>query len=173
MLQAVEEAGAGALGYPDLAEAAAQTGIGLTLLPVLYERAGFGLTALREDQRRFLEDDGWVAWSGPAIAELLRQFVSHNRMMSGGFVINGDLVTLAEITCPVLAFVGTADDIGQPAAVRGILRAAPKADVYESRLAAGHFGLVVGSTSAAHTWPTIDYFLRGVDALSDQTATHV
>ena len=36
-----------------LAEAAAQTGIGLTLLPVLYERAGFGQTALRDDQRRF------------------------------------------------------------------------------------------------------------------------
>ncbi|MBL8312839.1 MAG: formimidoylglutamate deiminase [Rubrivivax sp.] len=36
-----------------LAEAATQTGIGLTLLPVLYERAGFGQTTLRDDQRRF------------------------------------------------------------------------------------------------------------------------
>ncbi len=35
-----------------LADAAAETGIGLTLLPVLYERAGF-TTALRSDQRRF------------------------------------------------------------------------------------------------------------------------
>ena len=108
----------------------------------------------REDQRRFLEADGWVAWSGPAIAELLRQFVAHNRMVSGGFVINGDLVSLAEITCPVLAFVGDADDIGQPAAVRGIVRAAPDAEVYESTLPAGHFGLVVGSAAGEHTWPT-------------------
>lgn len=107
----------------------------------------------REDQRRFLESDGWVAWSGPAIAELLRQFVVHNRMVSGGFVINGELVTLAEITCPILAFVGEADDIGQPAAVRGIVRAAPDAEVYESRVPVGHFGLVVGSTSGAQTWP--------------------
>ncbi len=36
-----------------LAEAAVQTGIGLTVLPVLYERAGFGLARLRDDQRRF------------------------------------------------------------------------------------------------------------------------
>ncbi len=36
-----------------LVEAAAQTGIGLTLLPVLYERAGFGQSTLRDDQRRF------------------------------------------------------------------------------------------------------------------------
>jgi formimidoylglutamate deiminase len=36
-----------------LAEAAAQAGVGLTLLPVLYERAGFAQPALRDDQRRF------------------------------------------------------------------------------------------------------------------------
>ena len=36
-----------------LADAAADAGIGLTLLPVLYERAGFTQPALRSDQRRF------------------------------------------------------------------------------------------------------------------------
>jgi formimidoylglutamate deiminase len=36
-----------------LCEAAADAGIGLTLLPVLYQRAGFGESRLRDDQRRF------------------------------------------------------------------------------------------------------------------------
>lgn len=36
-----------------LVEAACSVGIGLTLLPVLYERAGFGEAALRAEQRRF------------------------------------------------------------------------------------------------------------------------
>lgn len=36
-----------------LADAAAEAGIGLTLLPVLYERAGFKQPALRDDQCRF------------------------------------------------------------------------------------------------------------------------
>jgi formimidoylglutamate deiminase len=36
-----------------LADAAAQAGIGLTILPVLYERAGFAAPALRDEQRRF------------------------------------------------------------------------------------------------------------------------
>lgn len=36
-----------------LADAARDTGIGLTLLPVLYERAGFDQPTLRDDQRRF------------------------------------------------------------------------------------------------------------------------
>jgi putative long chain acyl-CoA synthase len=109
----------------------------------------------REQQRRFLEVEGWVAWSGPAVAELLRQFVVHNRMMAGGAAIDGTLITLAEITCPILAFIGEVDDIGQPAAVRGIRRAAPRAEVSEVLMRAGHFGLVVGSTAATHTWPTV------------------
>ena len=36
-----------------VADAAADAGLGLTMLPVLYERAGFALPTLREDQRRF------------------------------------------------------------------------------------------------------------------------
>ena len=42
----------GAMGEA-LADAAAETGIGLTLLPVLYQRAGFAQPRLRDDQRRF------------------------------------------------------------------------------------------------------------------------
>ena len=43
-----------------LADAAADAGIGLTMLPVLYQRAGFAQPALREDQRRFATDAGAV-----------------------------------------------------------------------------------------------------------------
>lgn len=45
-----------------LVQAAHDVGIGLTLLPVLYERAGFSQPALRSDQRRF----------GTQVPELLR-----------------------------------------------------------------------------------------------------
>ncbi|MGV0874440.1 acyl-CoA synthetase [Mycolicibacterium sp. XJ879] len=127
----------------------------------------------REQQRRFLASEGWIAWSGPAIAELLKQFIAHNRMMSGGFSIHGDLVTLSDIDCPVLAVVGEVDDIGQPASVRGIKRAAPKADVYEFLIRAGHFGLVVGSKAASQTWPTVAQWVRwleGTGELPDDVA---
>jgi len=43
-----------------LIDAAAAAGIGLTLLPVLYERAGFVAPALRDDQRRFASDVEFV-----------------------------------------------------------------------------------------------------------------
>lgn len=122
----------------------------------------------REDQRRFLEREGWVAYSGPAVAELLRQFVAHNRMVSGGFTVGDRMVTLAEITSPVLAFLGDADDIGQPVAVRGVVRAAPRAQVYESVLPTGHFGLVVGSTAKSQTWPRAAAWINWLSSDGDK-----
>ncbi|MDO9075158.1 MAG: formimidoylglutamate deiminase [Rubrivivax sp.] len=58
-----------------LAEAAVATGMRLTLLPVLYERAGFAQPVLREDQRRFATTvdgvlklrDGVRAWRLPQV----------------------------------------------------------------------------------------------------------
>jgi putative long chain acyl-CoA synthase len=109
----------------------------------------------REGQRRFLEADGWVAWPGPALADFLRQFIAHNRMLEGGFVIEDRLLTLADLDCPILSVVGSVDEIAPAAGVRAIRLAAPRADVYELCLHAGHFGLVVGSTANAVTWPTV------------------
>jgi putative long chain acyl-CoA synthase len=114
----------------------------------------------REGQRRFLEDEGWVAWPGPALAEFLRQFIAHNRMLEGGFVIEDRLVTLADIACPILSVVGSVDEIAPAPGVRAIRQAAPRADVYELCLGAGHFGLVVGSKSNAITWPTVAAWAR-------------
>ena len=61
--------------YPDelamtwsLADAAADAGMGLTMLPVLYARSGFGAEGLREDQRRFRTDAAWVRRAQQRIA---------------------------------------------------------------------------------------------------------
>ncbi|MET9288710.1 acyl-CoA synthetase [Nocardia beijingensis] len=117
----------------------------------------------KERQRRFLNSEGWVGYAGPAAADLLKQFVAHNRLMLGGFVIRDHPISLAELKCPILAFVGEVDDIGQPAAVRGIVRAAPNAEVYEATLVAGHFGLVAGSTASKHTWPMVRQWVEWMD----------
>jgi formimidoylglutamate deiminase len=70
--------------YPDplelswaLADAAEDTGIGLTLLPVLYQRAGFAAANLRDDQRRFATD---------AASRSIR-CVQRNRRRCGGSLI--------------------------------------------------------------------------------------
>ncbi|MCS7102095.1 MAG: formimidoylglutamate deiminase [Burkholderiaceae bacterium] len=55
-----------------LADAAAEAGIGLTILPVLYERAGFAQAALRAEQCRFALDAPGV-WAARAAIEAARR----------------------------------------------------------------------------------------------------
>jgi putative long chain acyl-CoA synthase len=121
----------------------------------------------REGQRRFLEADGWVAWPGPALAEFLSQFIDHNRLLEGGFTVDDRPLTLADIETPILSVVGTVDELAPAAGVRAIRLAAPRADVYELALQAGHFGLVVGSKSNEVTWPTVAGWTRWRDGDDD------
>jgi putative long chain acyl-CoA synthase len=69
-------------------------------------------------------------------------------------------VTLADIASPILSVVGTVDQIAPAAGVRAIRQAAPRAEVYELALRAGHFGLVVGSTAAGQSWPVVAEWVR-------------
>ena len=114
----------------------------------------------RESRRRFLGGEGFVAWPGPAFRAFVEEFVIHNRMLSGGFVIDGSTVTLADIDCPILAFLGDTDDFARPPTVRAIAQAAPEAEVDFVRLPAGHFGLVVGSRAMDFTWPTVASYIQ-------------
>ena len=129
----------------------------------------------REAKRLFLGGEGFVAWPGPAFRKFVDDVIVGNRMASGGFVIDGQTVSLADLTCPILYFVGNRDEMGRPAAVRGIRTAAPRVTkMYEVPLRAGHFGLVVGHTALEVTWPGVVTWMAGgvpetaIDARSDQ-----
>jgi formimidoylglutamate deiminase len=63
-----------------LIEAANEVGIGLTLLPVVYERAGFDRPILRDDQRRFRADAQWVL---DAQRELSRRYAESRNLIFG------------------------------------------------------------------------------------------
>jgi putative long chain acyl-CoA synthase len=109
----------------------------------------------REGMRRFMGGEGWTAFPGPALTDLLKQLVAQNRLLQGGLVINEQTVTLADITCPILAFVGLSDSIAPPRTVRAIYAAAPQTDCYQVKVPTGHFGLVVGSRANDVTWPVV------------------
>jgi putative long chain acyl-CoA synthase len=114
----------------------------------------------RESRRRFLGGEGFVAWPGPALIRFFDEFIVHNRMVSGGFVIDGRTLTLADIRCPILYFVGARDDVARPPSIRAIRDVAPEAEAHEIVLRAGHFGLVVGSTALRDTWPAVVEWVR-------------
>lgn len=65
-----------------LADAAGQAGLGLTLMPALYERAGFAAPALREDQRRFATSAESVWAAAGSIA------ASGRPLLNAGLVIH-------------------------------------------------------------------------------------
>ena len=120
----------------------------------------------REQQRRFLDREGWIAWSGPAVSELLKQFIAHNRMMTGGFAINGQLVTLSDIDLPGPG-VRRRGRRHRPAGVgarhqtrrarrRGVRGDGPRRALRPRRgLARGH----------ADTWPTVADWVRWLSGL--------
>ena len=109
----------------------------------------------RAARRKFLGGEGFVAWPGPALRAFVDELIVQNRMMAGGIVVDGRTLTLADIASPVLAVIGLRDEIALPAAVRGISRAAPHAEVFEIGVEAGHFGIVVGSRALRETWPSV------------------
>lgn len=122
----------------------------------------------REARRRFLGGEGFVAWPGPALKKFIEEFVVHNRMLSGGFVVDGQTVTLADITRPVMFFVGERDTIANANAIRAIRGAAPNADLHEVSMHAGHFGLVVGKQAMSFTWPTVASWVRWCEGLGER-----
>jgi putative long chain acyl-CoA synthase len=116
-----------------------------------------------ESSRKFLHGEGFVAWPGPALRAFFEQFVVDNRLSQGGFVVEGRTLTLADVRCPILFFVGERDEFARPPSVRAIREAAPNAKAYEVSVRAGHFGLVVGSMSAKVTWPTTIQWIRWLE----------
>ncbi len=68
-----------------LADAAAEAGIGLTLMPALYERAGFSQPALRDDQRRF-------AGSATSVWASAGRIAARGRGTPGSAPLNAGLV---------------------------------------------------------------------------------
>ncbi len=118
----------------------------------------------REARRLFLGGQGFVAWPGPALRKFIDEIIVANRMTSGGIVIDGHSVTLADIHSPILYFLGERDEMARPRAVRGVEKAVPAVEeLYEVSVRAGHFGLVVGSTALSVTWPTVVEWIRWKD----------
>jgi formimidoylglutamate deiminase len=94
-----------------LIAAAADAGIGLTLLPVLYERAGFAQPALRNDQRRFR--------AGVAeVRQLVRSARAHHAagsaLVNAGVAIHSLRAATPESICALVAAAEVAHATGGP-----------------------------------------------------------
>ena len=93
---------------------------------------------------------------GPALADFMRQFVAHNRMLSGGFVIDDRLVTLADIDVPDPdASSARSTRSRRRAAVRAVApRRAARRRLRGRRCAPGTSASSSARPRCATTWPT-------------------
>lgn len=86
-----------------VADGAADAGLGLTLLPVLYERAGFAQSQLRDDQRRF-------AVTPPFVADLQKAVQAAGRArLQAGIAIHSLRAASPASIAQLLQAVGTQD----------------------------------------------------------------
>lgn len=113
-----------------------------------------------EEGRSFLGGEGFVAWPGPALNEFLQQLLLGNRLVSGGCIIENRVISLTEITCPILVVIGSNDEIARAGSVRGVADAVPNAELFELPVKGGHMGIVVGSGAMKNTWPTIAHWVQ-------------
>ena len=86
-----------------VADGAADAGLGLTVLPVLYERAGFAQPALRPDQRRFAGTPDFIARLQATVQ------ASGRPLVNAGVAIHSLRAASAESIDALLAQVGDAD----------------------------------------------------------------
>lgn len=86
-----------------VADAAADAGLGLTVLPVLYERAGFAQPALRPDQRRFAGTPDFIARLQATVQ------ASGQPLVNAGVALHSLRAASAESIDTLLAQVGDAD----------------------------------------------------------------
>ncbi len=114
-----------------------------------------------EGKRHFLAGEGFVAWPGPAVTRFADEMVVGNRLMQGGFVIDGRVCSLDDITSPLLYFTGERDTIASPRSVSAIEQAAPHIpELYKISVPSGHIGLVVSRNAFEVTWPSVVEWLR-------------
>ncbi len=110
---------------------------------------------------RFLENffsmEKWVQDNIPVAGETFREFVKclyqRNQLVKGEFRLNGKLVELARITCPLMLLTAEFDHLVPPSSTLGIEPHVGSEEVKKMNISAGHIGLAVSSKAHRAFWP--------------------
>jgi putative long chain acyl-CoA synthase len=113
-----------------------------------------------EPARRFLGGEGFIAWPGPALRGFVEEFIVHNRLMTGGLVVAGRTLSLADLRVPVLYFVGRRDQFARPDSVRAIEKLLPHDHHLGFTVDTGHLGLIVGGRAREEVWPRLHAWVQ-------------
>lgn len=104
-------------------------------------------------------NDG-VPFPGAAFRQWIREFYQQNKLVKGEFMLRGQRVDLAHITCPVLDIAGAKDHICTLPQAQAAMRLVSSQDKEFYVLNAGHVGLLTGRDAKKNLWPKIERWLE-------------
>ena len=116
--------------------------------------------------RRFVALEDWlndgVALAAPVARECLAGWYGANAPARGDWRVAGEAVVPGRLRLPAFLAVPSRDRIVPPASAMALAAALPGALVH--RAAAGHIGMVAGSTAEAALWRPLQDWINGLPA---------
>lgn len=137
-----------------------------------YVRKYFRLKKMVEENdedgiKRFIHFENWYEYTqylpGRFYLEIVKNIFKENNLTKpGSFSINGKLVDLRNITCPVIIMAGSKDHITPPAhafALKNYISTPPE-DVVEILTSGGHIGTLMGTEALREDWTAVNEVLK-------------
>jgi len=133
----------------------------------------------RVDDDVFVEEyltmEGWLNDNIPVPGEVFRAFAKYlyqqNRLVKGTMPVGRHVVSLKDITCPVLNLMASKDDLVPCAQSRPFTDLVGSADRKTIEFPAGHIGLAVGSKAQKELWPqAVDWLAARSESLDGPAA---
>jgi polyhydroxyalkanoate synthase len=119
-----------------------------------------------DQARKFVALEDWlndgVGLAAPVARECLIQWYGENTPTLGKWLIAGEPVRPEALRLPALAMVPAADRIVPPKSALGLAQRLPRCETLTP--AAGHIGMMVGSSARAKVWDPLDSWLRRIAA---------
>ena len=119
-----------------------------------------------DQARKFVALEDWlndgVGLAAPVARECLTQWYGENTPAVGKWLIAGEPVRPEALRLPALAMVPAADRIVPPKSALGLAQRLPRCETLTP--AAGHIGMMVGSSARARVWDPLDSWLRRIAA---------
>ncbi len=114
--------------------------------------------------RRSLARERWLEENVPLPGAFAQEFIARtyqdDALMTGGWMLAGEAVDLAQIRCPVLTVAAERDFIAPAAAVLPLADRVSSDDITAEVLPTGHIGIVVGSYGPRCFYPYLDRWFR-------------
>src|SRR3954451_1203982 len=104
--------------------------------------------------------DNMIAYPGRTFGQLYHRLLKGNALVDGTFEVGDRILSVADITAPVLVFAGAADGIAPVASVKAsVPLLTGSRDVRFEIVPGGHLGMLTGRKARSTSWVVLDEWI--------------